>query len=102
MKKICNRYVDKFGTVINACQFDGSYDSVQEIHNFISDDILTRMDYIHNEKCIKLVNNQDRKYRAYIGDYIVELINVDKSRRYVTCDKHLFESTYTLLMPYEG
>lgn len=98
---ITNMYVDRFGTVVRACQFDGSYESVKQISDFVSEDLLSRMDYIHEENCIKLVNREDKHYRLYVGDYAVQLINIDNSRRIVACDKQLFESTYTLLMPCE-
>lgn len=98
---LTNMYVDKFGTVVRACQFDGSYESVKHVSDFVSEDPLSRMDYIHKENCIKLVNGEDRHYRLYVGDYAVQLINIDNSRRIISCDKQLFDSTYTLLMPCE-
>ncbi len=98
---ITNMYVDRFGTVVRACQFDGSYESVKQVSDFVSEDIMSKMDFIYTENCIKLVNDEDKHYRLYVGDYVVQLLNLDNSRRIVSCDKQLFESTYTLLMPCE-
>lgn len=98
---IADRFIDKYGTVVNACQFDGSYESVMRISDFISNDRFSKMDLILNENYIKLVNSEDKHFRAYVGDYVVQLICLDQSRRYICADKQLFESTYTLLIPAE-
>ena len=100
--RVADRYIDKYGTVVNACQFDGSYECVMMISDFISNDEFAKMDYIHTMNCIKLVNGQGKHYRVYLGDYIVELVSPDRSRRYICADKQLFESTYTLLIPMEA